>query len=108
MSPRAGGAPASAARIEPETEDFDVPTTLSEAEARVQRIFRERMALDVPSADADLFESGLVDSLTFVELLVHLEEEFGRRISLDELELEDLRSVGRIAHLMSRNGSGPP
>lgn len=83
-------------------------TTVSEAQARVQAIFRDRMEVDVPSADTDLFASGLVDSLTFVELLVHLEEEFGRRISLDELELEDLRSIERIARVMSRNGSGPP
>lgn len=83
-------------------------TTVSEAQARVQAIFRDRMEVEVPSADTDLFESGLVDSLTFVELLVHLEEEFGRRISLDELELEDLRSIDRIARVMSRNGSGPP
>jgi len=83
-------------------------TTVSEAQARVQAIFRDRMEVEVPSSDTDLFESGLVDSLTFVELLVHLEEEFGRRISLDELELEDLRSIDRIARVMSRNGSGPP
>jgi acyl carrier protein len=82
-------------------------TTVSEAQARVRAIFRDRMEVEVPSADTDLFESGLVDSLTFVELLVHLEEEFGRRVSLDELELEDLRSIDRIARVMSRNGSGP-
>jgi len=39
---------------------------------RVAEIFRHKMNLDVPSADADLFETGLLDSLRFVPLLISL------------------------------------
>ncbi|HUP43799.1 MAG TPA: acyl carrier protein [Thermoanaerobaculia bacterium] len=74
---------------------------------RIQAIFRDRMGLSVADADTDLFAAGVVDSLTLVELLVQLEEEFGRRLSLDELELDDLRSIAGIARVVSRNGSGP-
>lgn len=79
----------------------------SEARERIHRIFRERIAVEVPSSDTDLFASGLVDSLAFVELLVGIEEELGTRIALDELDLEDVRSITRIARLVSRNGTGP-
>lgn len=79
----------------------------AEAQERIHRIFRERIAVEVPSADTDLFASGLVDSLAFVELLVGIEEELGTRIALDELDLEDLRSIAKIARLVSRNGAGP-
>lgn len=78
-----------------------------ELEARVQRIFIERMQFDVPSPQADLFDSGVVDSLSFVELLVHLEEEFGKRIELEELDLDDFRTVAKIARVLSPNGDGP-
>lgn len=75
-------------------------------ESRVQRIFLERMQFDVPSPQADLFDSGVVDSLSFVELLVHLEEEFGQRIELEALDLDDFRTVAKIARVLSPNGDG--
>ncbi len=78
---------------------------LAEAERRIERIFAERMRIEVPSVETDLFASGAVDSLIFVELVVQLEEEFGLPIPLAELELEDLRSIARIARLLTREGS---
>lgn len=82
-------------------------TVRRQVEARVQRIFLERMQFDVPSPEEDLFEAGVVDSLSFVELMVHLEEEFGKRIELEELDLDDFRTVARIARVLSPNGDGP-
>ena len=76
-------------------------------ETRVQRIFLERMQFDVPSVEEDLFDSGVVDSLSFVELLVHLEEEFGKRIEIEKLDLDDFRTVAKIARVLSPNGNGP-
>lgn len=78
-----------------------------EAQRRVSRILREEMYLEVPAPDEDLFASGVLDSLTFVELLVHLEEELGRPVSLEELDLEDLQTIEKIARLMSPNGHSP-
>jgi acyl carrier protein len=60
--------------------------------------------VDIPSETTDLFETGAVDSLSLVEILVRLEEELGAQIRLDELELDDLRSVAAIARLLARNG----
>lgn len=78
-----------------------------EAQERVSRILAEEMYLEVPAPDVDLFDSGVLDSLAFVELLVHLEEEFGRRISLGSVDLEDLQTIEKIARLMSTNGQRP-
>lgn len=83
-------------------------SSVTETRERIERILRERMAVEVPAPDTDLFDSGLVDSLAFVELLVGIEEELGQRIALAEIELDDLRSTDRIARLLvSRNGAGP-
>ena len=66
----------------------------------LQTLFRETLNIDVPSVDADLIESGLLDSLQLVELLVQIEQSFGLRIALEEVEFDDLRSVTRIARLI--------
>ena len=72
------------------------------AEARIHSIFRQRLQVDVPSPDSDLFASGALDSLIFVELLVALEEEFDRKIPLAELDVDDFRSISAISRLLTR------
>jgi len=57
--------------------------------------------------DVDLLKTGLLDSLQLVYLLLLIEEEFGRRISLEAIELDDLRSLARLAELVSRPRSPP-
>ncbi len=64
---------------------------------RIKGLFSEQMNVEVPSHDADLLESGLLDSMGLVDLLVHLEKTFGLTIGLDELNVEDFRSVATIA-----------
>jgi acyl carrier protein len=65
------------------------------------RLFREELFIDVPSAETDLIDSGLLDSLQLVQLLVHVEREFGYRIPLREIAVEDLRSLARLARVIS-------
>ena len=72
----------------------------------VAEIFSQRLHVEVPSHDADLFEAGVLDSLQLVELLFQLEQQFRVRISLDETDLENFRSIERITlMLMSQNGN---
>lgn len=66
----------------------------------IYEILADKLLVDVDSAEADLLQAGLLDSLALIQLLVHLEERFGVKISLDELEIEDLRSVNSIARLV--------
>jgi D-alanine--poly(phosphoribitol) ligase subunit 2 len=69
--------------------------------ARISRLFEERLNLPVPGVDTDLFETGVLDSLRFVELLALLEEAFDVRIAIEELELEDFRTVQRISEFLT-------
>lgn len=64
-------------------------------------LFREKLFIDVPSADTDLIDCGLLDSLQLVQLLLHVESDLGYRIPLDEIDLDDLRSVERLARVIS-------
>jgi methoxymalonate biosynthesis acyl carrier protein len=65
-----------------------------------------KMGLEVPSSEADLVANGLLDSLAMVDLLVHLEQMYDTQISLEDLDLDNFRSIVRIAqYLSNRNGS---
>jgi acyl carrier protein len=71
---------------------------------RLGALFVECFHIEVPSPDTDLLESGILDSLQFVELLVQLEQRFGHRVEVDSLNIDDLRTLERIARLMGANG----
>jgi len=74
---------------------------------QVTSLFAEKLNLDVASAETDLIEAGLLDSLALVELLAQLEESFDVSISTDDLELENFRSITSIAmFVMQRTAVG--
>jgi acyl carrier protein len=77
-----------------------------EIEERVRRLVEAQVQQRIPSNDVDLFVAGAVDSLSLVEILMRLEEEFDTQIRLDELELADFRSVAAIARFLARSGIG--
>ena len=79
----------------------------SALEARIRQVFRDKLKLDVPSVDTDLFETAALDSMVFVDLLLHLEREFGVTAALEDIEFDHFRSIERIAEFVSR-GHGPP
>ena len=72
-------------------------TILRELNAGFAQLFR----IDVPSADTDLIEEGILDSFQLVELLVFLDEHFGVKVPIEELEIDDLRTLARLAHLVA-------
>ena len=53
-------------------------------ENQLIRLFAEQLHVEVPSVETDLIDTGLVDSLTFVEFLAQLEAGFGVRVSLED------------------------
>lgn len=69
---------------------------------RVGRLVAETMNVQVPSTEADLFESGVLDSLGFVDLLARLEQEFAIKISIEDIEVENFRCVEKIAHFVAQ------
>ena len=68
---------------------------------RLGALFAQSFHIEVPSPDTDLLESGILDSFQFVELLAQLEEHFGLRLRIDDIELEDLRTLTRIARMVA-------
>ena len=62
----------------------------------------EELNIEVPTHDTDLFATGLLDSLTFVELLTRLEEQLAISVSFDQLEPENFRSIANMASFVLR------
>jgi D-alanine--poly(phosphoribitol) ligase subunit 2 len=79
------------------------PTTASGAdvERRVSALFLEALNIGIDSVDTDLIESGLLDSLVLVELLLHLEEEFDIDVAVSALEIDDFRTVRSIGKFVT-------
>jgi len=68
--------------------------------AQIMVTLTEKVNVEVPSVDTDLLETGILDSMTLVELIMHIEETFGITITLKDIEFDRLRSVARIAELV--------
>lgn len=77
---------------------------LTNVEKRITSWFLAKLNLEIPFPEMDLFETGVLDSLAFVELMLHLEQEFGLKITLEQLEMDNFRSVARIGAFLL-NGS---
>ncbi len=64
----------------------------------------DRMGLDPEGVDDDtpLFSSGLLDSFSMVDLIMHVEEHTGRRMSAGEVSLDNLDTVRGILGYVAR------
>lgn len=64
-------------------------------------VFAEDLNIEVPSPDTDLLATGLLDSVGIVELLLQLEQRFGVRVEIEDLDIDQLRSLSAIAALLA-------
>ena len=75
---------------------------------QLAELFREALAIEVPSPDTDLIETGRLDSVGVVELVLELEARFGVRVEMDALELDDFRTLRSIAAFVAERRSALP
>jgi D-alanine--poly(phosphoribitol) ligase subunit 2 len=73
----------------------------------IRSVLRDHLHVQVDSPDSALLETGLVDSIGLVELILQLEDRFGIGLPMESLELDDLRSINTIADLITRISSIP-
>jgi D-alanine--poly(phosphoribitol) ligase subunit 2 len=67
---------------------------------RVVHVLTNRLAREAPRPDADLFETGVLDSLGFADLLVGLEDEFHIHIPLEEIDFERFRTLAALRDVL--------
>jgi len=78
--------------------------------SQIGSLLLEKLNLGVPSVETDLVETGVLDSLAFVALLSHIEQEFEIEISIDDLEIDNFRSIAKIVDFITqrRESSASP
>ena len=69
--------------------------------AQLNAFFSEKLSVEITSIDADLVQTGILDSLALVELLTYIEKEFETDVSLDDIDIEDFHSIARIAEYVN-------
>jgi acyl carrier protein len=74
---------------------------MSDCIQEIRKIFCDVLLREVKSETADLLESGVLDSIGLVDLLFTLEQRFGFAPDIAELDLENFRSIQKIAELVS-------
>jgi methoxymalonate biosynthesis acyl carrier protein len=81
-------------------------TSFPDVEQRIRKILNDRLQIESPAPDQDLFQEGILDSLSFVDMLVALEGEFSITIALDQVDLDDFRSITRICNYVKSRTVG--
>ena len=67
---------------------------------KIAVLIKEKLLVEVGSPEEDLLVGGVLDSLTLIQLLVHFEERFKITIPLEDLEIENIRSIRSIVQLV--------
>ncbi|MEX2456595.1 MAG: phosphopantetheine-binding protein [Balneolaceae bacterium] len=76
--------------------------TPTSVQGRVLNIVRESLTVENIEIEQDLIESGLLDSLALVGLMMALEDGFEITISPEELDIEDYRSIKNMSKMVAR------
>ena len=76
-------------------------STRQELIREIQSFLLETLFIQVDSEETDLLETGVLDSVAQVNLLLHLEEHFRLHLPMENLEIDSFRSVANIAELVA-------
>lgn len=64
--------------------------------------------IHVPSLDDDfdIFEAGIVNSLFAIELMTFLEKSFAVKVTMDDLDMQNFKSVNAASQFVQRKKEG--
>jgi acyl carrier protein len=86
--------------------EWPAPALTSEMDGRrglvreIQALCADKLSIQV-EADTDLLETGVFDSMTLVQFILHLEERFTFHLPMEDIEVDSFRSVTKIAELVA-------
>ena len=62
----------------------------------------ENISIEELDDDFDIFEAGVVNSLFAIELMTFLEKTFGIKVTMDDLDMENFKSVNASSDFVRR------
>jgi methoxymalonate biosynthesis acyl carrier protein len=66
----------------------------------------ENVNLQDINDDFDIFEAGLVNSLFAIELMTFLEKAFNIKVTMDDLDMENFKTVNSTGRFVQRKREG--
>jgi len=85
-----------------------IATNAHEIRQTVREFISASIDINNLSDDENLFETGIVNSLFAVQLMTFIEKTFGIEVSIDDLDIENFKSVGATAaFVLKKNGQQP-
>ena len=67
----------------------------------IRKLFLEKLSIRVESAEVDLFQTGILDSMALVQFIMHMEKHFGLQMTMGGLNVDSFLSVVKIAELVA-------
>jgi acyl carrier protein len=84
-----------------------MPTDTNHVKQVVRSFINNAINIDGLDDDEDLFESGIVNSLFAVQLTTFVEKQFGIEVGMDDLEVDNFKSVSATAAFIARKSAVP-
>jgi len=83
-------------------------TNPNQVKETVRKFINASINVDSLGDDENLFESGVVNSLFAVELMTFVERQFGIEIGMDDLDIENFKSISATAAFVARKFAAKP
>lgn len=78
----------------------------NEVAEKVSKYILDNVNLDSIEPDMDIFEEGLVSSLFAIELMTFLEKNFGIKITTNDLDMNNYKSINSITEFIYNKKTG--
>jgi methoxymalonate biosynthesis acyl carrier protein len=88
--------------------DLETDTAPDEIVEELRTFFSIAVPGNVPAPEEDYFSLGLVSSLMALELVTFVEQRFGIAVEVQDLDLDNFRTMSKIAQFVRRKRSAAP
>lgn len=68
----------------------------------IRHYILENVSIPALDDDFDIFEAGIVNSLFAIELMTFLEKTFSIKVTMDDLDMENFKSVNATSEFVRR------
>ncbi len=75
--------------------------------AQIRAFFTRSFPHHAWKDNEDIFQSGMVDSMFAMQLVMFLEKEFAVAISDDDLDIDNFRTIDAMTALVTRKNAAP-
>ncbi len=73
----------------------------------VRAFINSAINIEALADEENLFESGIVNSLFAVQLMTFVERQYGIEIGMDDLDIENFKSISATAAFIARKSASP-